>query len=832
MRATSAGKVEVRSIRSKIAKQTFLPVFIIAGGFFTNGWANDSRALQHERALEDTEFNVQTQVDVHSFDLSTQPPLDVKAPDLSHWYGTSPAGATLSANRFALLLNGQVMPATVGEIHPQRYPVELWEEAILEMKAGGLNTIGAYWFWTFIEPRPGKFDFTGQNDLRTFINLCKKHDMLVFARIGPFCNAEILCGGLPPWIFGMPLVERSNDPLYLELVNRYYRAVAEQMRGLYWQDGGPVFMVQVENELTRASNVWSMVYRHGASEEHRGSDDAAGFVEHYETLREMAVDAGIRPPFFAATSWGGAQRKFEEIGTTNFFFAHGGYMYLGPPGKENSHLTVIQPNPLYLNASVPIGFIELGAAGSPARIGYVPQPPVESAVSTGMARIGSAPSAMVGWYMYHGGTNPLHPVWGFSAKQETLSLLSYDYHAPLSEFGVPRPAYYHLRPLHQTVLNFASTFTGGAVVFDNPVVTRDEDRLRLSVRKGADDGGAVFLLHYGNITPLTDRQAAIELKTASGEVRIPSDGSLELKNGDFAILPFNLDFDGGVKLISATAQLSGQIKHGTIEAVFCSSIRDQEAEFVLELPPGAKVASQGWVREAGGRTVVRLKPAMDAQVVVTRPDGSRLMFVLLPGVAIRHSVEAVLDGHKTYLISDQDIVVDGATVRLTSTKTNAFDLLAWPPVSWRNGTSGGTVGMFQRTTLDVPTRDIRPEIVETSDKKWLLQLPGEAFDGVHDIYAHVEFDGLICRIFDQESGLPVGDQLGAPGLVWQVGLKRFARVLGGPGLVFYATRDDRNTRQMMSDEGMLLDVQTISREDSRLNAITFHPEYRVEFIAR
>jgi beta-galactosidase len=803
------------------------------------GWVNFFNAPNRGAYSMDTinleildQPNLHKGADVHRLDVSTQPPLNPEAPSLSHWGGANPSGATISANRFALLLDGQVMPATVGEIHPQRYPAALWEEAILEMKAGGLNTIGAYWFWTFIEPRPGQFDFTGRNDVRAFLDLCRKHDMLVFARIGPFCNAEILCGGLPPWIFGMPLIERSNDPRYLELVNRYYHAIAEQMQGFYWQDGGPVFMVQVENELSRAANVWRMVYRHGASEEHRGPEDAAGFAEHYETLREMAVGAGINPPLFAATCWGGAQRKFEEIGTTNFFFCHGGYMYLGPPGKENSHLTVIQPNPFYLNAPVPVGFIELGAAGSPARLGYVPQPPVESAVSTGIARLGAAPSAMVGWYMYHGGTNPLHPDWGFSAKHEDLALLSYDYNAPLSEFGVPRPAYYHLRPMHQTVLNFAPTFTGGAVVFDNPLAKPGDDRLRLSVRKGPDDGGAVILLHYGNITPLSDRQAAIELKTASGGVRIPSEGSLDLENGDFAILPFNLDFGGGVKLISATAQLSGRIRHGTTEAVFCSSIRDQEAEFVLALPPGAKVASEGRVREAGGKTVVRLDPAMDAQVVVTRPDGSRLMFVLLPGEAIRHSVEAVLGGQKTYLISDQDIVVDGSTVRLTSTSTNEFELLAWPPVSWKDGVSEGNVGMFQRTTLSVPSRDIRPEIVETSDKKWLVQLPTEAFNGVHDIYAHVDFDGLICRIFDQESGLPVGDQLNAPNLVWQVGLKRFAKVLGGPGLVFFATREDHNTRQMMSDGGMLLDHKTVSRQDSRLKAITFHPEYRAEFIVR
>jgi len=102
-----------------------------------------------------------------------------------------------------------------GEFHPQRFPAEFWEEEILKMKAGGLNTIASYWFWTLIEPRPGKFDFTGNNDIRRFLDLCKKHDMLVFARIGPFYNAETLCGGLPPGFSGCPLPNAATTQAIL-----------------------------------------------------------------------------------------------------------------------------------------------------------------------------------------------------------------------------------------------------------------------------------------------------------------------------------------------------------------------------------------------------------------------------------------------------------------------------------------------------------------------------------------------------------------------------------------------------------------------------------------
>jgi beta-galactosidase len=770
---------------------------------------------------------VRAEIEVHSFDVSTPPLQNLAAPDLAHWRATSPAGVTLSANKVHLLRDGKPMPVAAGEFHPQRYPVEYWEEAILEMKAGGLNVIGSYWFWTFIEPRPGKFDFTGNNDIRRFLALCQKHGMLAFTRIGPFYNAEILCGGLPPWIFGMPFVERSNDPAYLERVKLYYTALGEQMKGMMWQDGGPVHMVQVENELGGAANSWRMVFRYGAGEEHRGPKDPAEFTRHYERLRELSIGAGINPPFFAATGWGDAQEKLPK---TNFVFGHGGYMNLARTGNANHPLTAMQPNPVFLDPPVPVAFIELGAAGSGARIGNVPQPPVENAECTALARLGSSRSLMIGWYMYHGGSDPLHPDYGFSPKSDNFPLISYDYHAPLSEYGLPRPAYYHVRPLHQTLLNFAATFAGGAVNFDTPVVRAAENRLRVSVRQGAADGGAIILLHYGNVKPLSDRQAAIELKTASGALRIPTTGSIDLKNGDFALLPFNVDLGHGVKLISATAQLCGRIENQNDDVIFCTSIRDQAAEFVLELPEGATLATSGRQEIRAGKTIAVITPTLDAGISVSLKNGQRLLLALLPKDAIRHSVEAEIRGQKTYLISDQDFVVDGNTVKFTSIQTNKFTLLAYPPVKWSGGQAAGVAGLFQRTTLQVPSREIHPEIKKVNPQKWLVKLPATEFENLNDIYAAVDFQGLVCRIFDQQSGLLVADQLGAKDLIWQVGLKRFRQTLAGPGIVFYANRDDGALARSVSADGMTLDETSETGKVAKLVSMTFLPEYQAALV--
>jgi beta-galactosidase len=768
-------------------------------------------------------------VEVHRLDARSQPPINLNEPDLSSWQATSPSGIKFSANNTNILRDGQTFPVTAGEFHPQRNPRELWEDSILKMKAGGLNAISCYFFWTFLEPRPGVFDFSGNNDIRHFLELCRQHDMLVFPRIGPFNNSEILGGGLPTWIFGMPFRERSNDPGYFERVKMYFEALGKEMEGTMWQDGGPVFIVQVENELGVAPNHWQTIYRYGASLEHRGPEDPAEYAAHYLKLREMAIGAGIDPPFFTLTAWG--EGVGEKMPKSGFLYGFGGYMYLGPPEEKNSPLTLLSPLP-FTEVPAPAIWYELGS-GRPSGPRIVIEPPVNATESTCMSRLGASRSSFCGWYLYHGGTNPLHPDFGFSAKMDFLLQLSYDFHAPISEFGVRRPDYYRLRPMHQTILNFGQTFADGPVVFDDPVVKVEDDKLRVSVRRGDGDGGAVFLLHYGNFRPLSNRQAAIDLQTPGGNLRIPRTGSIGLTNGDFAILPYNLDLGSGVKLLTSTAQLCGRLEHGDTEVIFGTTIRDQEAEFVFRLPPGAKVESSGKIESTGDETIVVVKPAMDARVEITLADGrNSILLVPLPKEAVRHSVEATLNGQKTYLISDQDIVVDGNTIRLTSTKTADFTLLAYPPLNLEGGQPNGTDGLFQRTKVSVPVRKPQLKITEVSDQKRLVQMPVSEFDGLHDIYADVKFEGLICRVFDQKTGLPVAEWPSKGNMPFEINLSRFRDVLAGPGLVFYATPDEGQGEQAMTADGMTIDEKRQGELSGAINAITIRPEYVASLEAR
>ena len=115
------------------------------------------------------------------------------------------------------------------------------------MKANGINIIATYVFWIHHEEIEGEWDWSGDKNLRYFIELCGKHDIHVFTRIGPFAHGECRNGGFPDWLWGKSYL-RTNDPVYFSYVRKFYSQISNQLQGLLYKDGGPVIGIQLENE--------------------------------------------------------------------------------------------------------------------------------------------------------------------------------------------------------------------------------------------------------------------------------------------------------------------------------------------------------------------------------------------------------------------------------------------------------------------------------------------------------------------------------------------------------------------------------------------------------
>src|SRR5579871_757169 len=162
---------------------------------------------------------------------------------------TPAATHTFTATGGQFRLDGRPIVLRAGEMHFQRIPRANWRDRLRMARAMGLNAVSTYVFWNAIEPNPGTFDFSGNNDLAEFVREAQAEGVWVLLRPGPYACAEWDFGGLPAWLMNTPGVEvRSTDPRFLEPAKRYLAEIGKRVAGLQIGHGGPILVTQVENE--------------------------------------------------------------------------------------------------------------------------------------------------------------------------------------------------------------------------------------------------------------------------------------------------------------------------------------------------------------------------------------------------------------------------------------------------------------------------------------------------------------------------------------------------------------------------------------------------------
>ncbi|HWL16341.1 MAG TPA: beta-galactosidase, partial [Opitutus sp.] len=161
----------------------------------------------------------------------------------------SPAPHRFEIGTDTFLLDGQPFQIRCGEVHAPRVPPEYWRHRLRLVKAMGLNTVCAYLFWSLHEPRPGEFNWSGAADAAEFCRAAQAEELWVILRPGPYACAEWEMGGLPWWLLKNEDIQlRSRDPRFLAAAGRYLREVGRELAPLQITRGGPILMVQVENE--------------------------------------------------------------------------------------------------------------------------------------------------------------------------------------------------------------------------------------------------------------------------------------------------------------------------------------------------------------------------------------------------------------------------------------------------------------------------------------------------------------------------------------------------------------------------------------------------------
>ena len=333
---------------------------------------------------------------------------------------STPHTFTLGTNDF--LLDGRPFQIRSGEIHPNRIPKEYWRHRIQMAKAMGLNTIAAYIFWDHHEVAEGRFDFkTGNRDLPEFFRLVQEEGMWLFIRPGPYVCAEYDFGGIPPYLLRYPdLKIRCMDPRYVEAAERYCRALAKVIRPWQVTEGGPIILLQVENEYGSYAND----------------------REYLRWLLNLWRKLGVTVPF---STGDGATPHMLEAGSLP------GCAVGLDPGLEHKDFDLARR----MSPGVPI----FGSEIYPGWLTHWGEPwaSVTSEAICKDVRFLLENRKSFNLYMFHGGTH-----FGFTAGANADRLLvssngiacsympdvtSYDYDCPVTEQGRATPKYIALRDL-------------------------------------------------------------------------------------------------------------------------------------------------------------------------------------------------------------------------------------------------------------------------------------------------------------------------------------------------------------------------------------------------
>ncbi|VFR03618.1 unnamed protein product [Cuscuta campestris] len=307
----------------------------------------------------------------------------------------------------AILINGQRKILISGSIHYPRSTPQMWEDLIRKGKDGGLDVIDTYVFWNVHEPSPGTYNFEGRYDLVSFIKTVQRVGLYVNLRIGPYVCAEWNFGGFPVWLKFVPGIHfRTDNEPFKEQMQKFTKKIVEMMKSekLFQSQGGPIILSQIENEYGSESKA------------HVGVEKA-----YIDWTAEMAVGLNTGVPWIMCKE---SDAPDPIINTCNGFYCD----YFSPNKAYK---------PKMWTEAWSGWFMEFG--------GPIPRRPVED-LAFAVARFIAKGGSFVNYYMYHGGTN-----FGRSAGGPFITT-SYDYDAPLDEYGLIRqPKYGHLAELHKAI---------------------------------------------------------------------------------------------------------------------------------------------------------------------------------------------------------------------------------------------------------------------------------------------------------------------------------------------------------------------------------------------
>jgi len=717
----------------------------------------------------------------------------------------SPAGDVIGLNSRFLILNGKPWLPVMGEFHFSRYPASRWEEELLKMKSAGVNIVATYVFWIHHEEIEGQFDWTGQRDLHAFAQLCAKHHMYLVVRIGPWAHGEVRNGGLPDWLL-KKAVTRQNDPVYLQYVRTFYGQIGKQLSGELWKDGGPVIGIQLENEYAKRGP--------GAGE------------AHILELKRIARDVGFDVPFYFVTEWDNAVVPERAV-----LPVQGGY----PDAPWDTSLVPWPPAEVYafrlrsrvaanilpgadntVSDQVPFLTAEIGSGNEDTyHRRPVIQPDDIAAIMPVM--LGSGVN-LFGTYMFQGGENPDGQLSTLEESQATgypndVPVKSYDFQAPLGEFGEERPSLRKLKLFNYFLNDFGGALASMTVHAPEKQPTGPADLavLRATVRSSGDQG-FIFVNNYTRGAAMPARPGAqFKIRLPGETIHVPQQ-PVNIPSGDYFIWPFNLRASG-ITLRYSTAQLFTRLESAGIVTLYFAAVPGIPVEFAIDAEHARlQSAAGGVVTSEGGTIYVRdVRSGIDSAIDLISDQGARLRLVALSREEAEDAWKVRMDGGERLLISAQDVFWDPeakpSRIWLRTRGASQFAFTLTPPpasvpqasLSLKQTSASSEAATFTAETQPRkwelkcslvrsaglappvkigPVREGKARGVAEAPQaaefqraaKWSLDIPGGALDGISDLFLTLRYKGDVARLNSQ--GRLLIDNF-YNGQKWTVGLSRF-----------------------------------------------------------
>jgi beta-galactosidase len=572
--------------------------------------------------------------------------------------------------------------------------------------------------------------------VRQFLQIAQDVGLQVLFRAGPWDHGECRNGGHPDWVLGSCGKLRSVDPKYLDCVHgwcvcfparqlsadrasryhartrprahpgaphaRRYAALAEQTKGLYWKDGGPIVAVQVDNETTD----WKYLL----------------------ALQALGISLGIDPAFYTKTGWPAPGPGYPADYPMMPFF--GGYadlfwsdsmasqwhsaswMFTGSPSvtpREEGESTGVTSG-----FTVPPGYpwldVEIGG-GMAASYNHRVHMDAADMPSMHLCDVGDGVNQL-GYYMYHGGNNPhsLIHTDDRDAPETTMQessfqpagpanpmpSISYDFFAPLGEFGQPRQHYHMMRRLHVFLESWGEVMAS-TVPVPPPAIPADNTTLRWSVRTAglevsAESSSFIFVNNYQRIDQLAPKELVRFKLTSNESTRdVPSVKSkpLTIAAGIWFVWPVNIPLGGGVTLLWSTAQLVSSIdteSNGVVTTtIFMAETEGVPSEVGIDLGGHASIIGTASASNATeGDAIVFRNIAMgySSFVSIFKVDNNIVNLVLFPAALTDLVFTGKLAGQQCLFVAPDPmlLVTDGDTLHLRtgSVPSDLIQLAVFP----------------------------------------------------------------------------------------------------------------------------------------------------------